>query len=82
MRLRRETSLDQGRDPILWEHKIVEEKPTGQLRYLGSTTWMPLCPCRHLQLAGQLWSFLFLPQRVGFCWESATEVQPLKVVEL
>lgn len=86
----RKTNLVQGRDPVLEDHSPVEEiqmlkgtgDGTGQLRYLGSTTWMPLCPCRHFELAGQLWSFLFLPRRVGVCWESASEVQPLKVVGL
>lgn len=89
----RKTNLVQGRDPVLEDHSLVEEiqkaegtEGTGQvtvcrqLRCRGSSTWMSLCPCRQVQLAGWLQSFLFLLRRVGFFWESASEVQLLKVV--
>lgn len=61
----RKTNLVQGRDPVLEDHSLAEEiqKAKGtegigqvtvyrQPRCRGSTTWVSLCPCRQVQLAG------------------------------
>lgn len=61
----RKTNLVQGRDPVLEDYSLVEEiqKVKGtetigqvtvsrQLRCQSSMTWLSLCPCRQVQLAG------------------------------